>query len=452
MGIHRLSLSLPPHAMSSDRPQSSSSSSSLPSKRLSWMSRYTGLSSRDKDKDVPKRSTLVSPPEGKEVVEYTATPAQPPSTHSPAVGGLPFTRSNSSSALSDSPYASVYGADTPSAPSRRFSTNSLMSKQELDKEASQIIRGAFDRTSSQDTQPPPTSRPSVAFSRKSFTSMMGGLSALSLTRGNTDEKDRGRSQTKGNDKPRSVSAISDKSGDETDSGPASRARSSSPFRRNKRLFLRDPSPSVEALKLSQSDVESDYEDSSSRKAIRPRNAFSQSLETSDDESPDEGEDEGDSEESWSDNDTFDPITMQNTEQNSIVPEPADSDPLDGPDPLGEGVNIVVPPEPYFPSTLNSTGNRNNPRRRKSTKHVSLPLTTSRPEFKRDRCTITLVQGDPANALELNGRRPRRYVVGSDLSEESRYAVEWCVGTVLRDGDEMYALLLAFPIEDAHIVA
>jgi len=31
---------------------------------------------------------------------------------------------------------------------------------------------------------------------------------------------------------------------------------------------------------------------------------------------------------------------------------------------------------------------------------------------------------------------RQYVVASDLSQESRYAVEWGIGTVLRDGDEM----------------
>lgn len=204
--------------------------------------------------------------------------------------------------------------------------------------------------------------------------------------------------------------------------------------------MRDPSPHVGALQRSESDVESDYE-GPGPKSIRPRNAFSQSLGTSDDESAEEGEDEDDSEESWSDNDLFDSITEQNTEQNSIVPEPLEPDALDTIDPLGEGVNIVVPPEPYFPSTLNSGESRTNPRRRKSTKPVALSLTTSRPVFMRDRCTITLTQGDPPASLEANGRRARRYIVASDLSEESRYAVEWGVGTVLRDGDEMYASLL-----------
>jgi nucleotide-binding universal stress UspA family protein len=64
------------------------------------------------------------------------------------------------------------------------------------------------------------------------------------------------------------------------------------------------------------------------------------------------------------------------------------------------------------------------------------MNTSRPVFSRDRCTITIRHGNPAKALEESGRRPRRYVVASDMSEESRYAVEWGIGTVLRDGDEM----------------
>jgi len=106
--------------------------------------------------------------------------------------------------------------------------------------------------------------------------------------------------------------------------------------------------------------------------------------------------------------------------------------------------VVVPPEPYFPSTLNyssggvggsgSMRGKRNPRRRKSTRHEPLSFQTSRPIFQRDRCTIAITQGDPE---ECRGdRRIRKYIVASDLSEESRYAVEWGIGTVLRDGDEM----------------
>ncbi|EGN97985.1 hypothetical protein SERLA73DRAFT_182796 [Serpula lacrymans var. lacrymans S7.3] len=109
-----------------------------------------------------------------------------------------------------------------------------------------------------------------------------------------------------------------------------------------------------------------------------------------------------------------------------------------PDPLGEGVNVVVPPEPYFPSTLNRSsfgslkGKRGGPKRKSSRHHETLPLATSRPIFQRDRCTIKVAQGDP----DASNRRRRLYIVASDLSEESRYALEWGIGTGLRDGDEM----------------
>lgn len=65
----------------------------------------------------------------------------------------------------------------------------------------------------------------------------------------------------------------------------------------------------------------------------------------------------------------------------------------------------------------------------------LTLTTSRPRYERNRCTIGISHGD-ADAAAKRSKRPKRYVVASDGSEESSYAVEWTIGTVLRDGDEM----------------
>jgi hypothetical protein len=55
------------------------------------------------------------------------------------------------------------------------------------------------------------------------------------------------------------------------------------------------------------------------------------------------------------------------------------------------------------------------------------LVISRPEFGRNRCTITITHGEPDAALERSGKRSRSYVVLSDLSEESGYAVEWAIG-------------------------
>ncbi|TKY88296.1 hypothetical protein EX895_002648 [Sporisorium graminicola] len=65
----------------------------------------------------------------------------------------------------------------------------------------------------------------------------------------------------------------------------------------------------------------------------------------------------------------------------------------------------------------------------------LSLTTTRPRYERNRCTIGISHGD-ADAAAKKSKRPKRYVVASDGSEESSYAVEWTIGTVLRDGDEM----------------
>lgn len=418
-----------------DRP-----SSSQGSRRLTWMVPFYGGKSSDKDKDAKDSVTSPSacpegPPSSEKREPFSQTSL---STRVPSGGGLPFARSSSSSTLSGTPYPSTYNANRQPLSSRRSSTNSVLTKQQLDQEASQIIMNALSRSNSRTSDsgapspppPPPasSSRYSGAFSRKSFSSMMGGLSALSLSRSSTnDDKERGRSRTKDEGQPRSASVMSEKSGDETDMNIFARARSTSPFHR-RRSKKRDGSPSVEALKLSQSDVESDFEG----RAIRPRNnAFS-----TDDDSADDDDDDDESDNSWDDDDVLDPITEQNTEKNAIVAIPHENDVLDGPDPLGEGVNIVVPPEPYFPSTLNSDSRRGNPKRKKSIRHVSLPSVTSRPTFLRDRCIITLIQGDPVRALEESGRRARRYVVASDLSEESRYAVEWGIGTVLRDGDEL----------------
>lgn len=67
------------------------------------------------------------------------------------------------------------------------------------------------------------------------------------------------------------------------------------------------------------------------------------------------------------------------------------------------------------------------------------LVASRPIFAKNRCTITLVHGQYEKAVKKResggGRGPKRWIVASDGSEESSYAIEWTIGTVLRDGDE-----------------
>ncbi|KAF9013468.1 hypothetical protein BDQ17DRAFT_1343480, partial [Cyathus striatus] len=279
----------------------------------------------------------------------------------------------------------------------------------------------------------------------SFSSMMGGLSSLSLSRTSTrDSEDKDPKEARGRSmlKLKRVKSASQAPPESELSRSRSRARSQSPFT-FRRFRTREHSPTPQPLRLGQSETDLSLSDSAS--SLVPRNAF-----TDDNDSGDETVGETDAETSdvdtaSDDGDIFDAVTEQNTERNAIVspdPEPGFTSLMDGeePDPLGEGVNVVVPPEPYFPSSLNalgsaSTRNKRNPRRRKSVRHHEpLPLHTSRPSFQRDRCTISIKQGDPDG--KLGDRRKRRYVVASDLSEESRYAVEWGIGTVLRDGDEM----------------
>lgn len=338
--------------------------------------------------------------------------------------------------------------DSPPTTPNRWSTSVLLtsSPQQLDQEASQLILNALERSNSSiqgGAKPTEMTSSRGSFSKMSFSSVMGGLSALSLSRTNTNssavddkerekdkDKERGRSTQKGKHGRSSSHAPPQ---DEPPSRSASRARSQSPFS-FRRFRRRDDSPTPEPIPLATSDVDP------IESTIRPRTAFGDDGDDTDGETDPETDDEG-----WSDDDldVFDPVTEQNTERNVFIEPPpivGDGD-VEDPDPLGEGVNVVVPPEPYFPSTLNyaagssSTTKGRNPRRKKSLRHHEpLPLQTSRPIFQRDRCTITLTQGDPESKLE--GRRPRRYIVGSDMSEESRYAVEWGIGTVLRDGDEM----------------
>ncbi|KAK0222032.1 hypothetical protein IW262DRAFT_1377725 [Armillaria fumosa] len=429
--------------------------STTESKRRSWYAKYTpgsrpgssaGYSSR------PGSSAgLPVPTEG---VELSMSPPVASPVNSSCGGDSPSTP-----AIETPPHS------RPSTP-RRWSASPLLTSysktQHPDNEASQLIANALERTNS--AQQPAQTLPRTAdsslkpgsFSRMSFSSMIGGLSSLSLTRTNTnsslnsmveekekekkEDKERGRSLSK----MKNVrSASQTPAASEPPSRSQSRARSQSPFS-FRRFRQREISPTPQPLPLGHSDV--DLSDSAS--SIRPRNAFvlNDVDDSGDDTVGDDGETEDDD---WTDDDTFDPVTERNTERNAFI-EPAIGDTiLTGvdeidvdPDPLGEGVNVVVPPEPYFPSTLNSYARsaggslkgKRNPRRRKSVRHEPPPLQTSRPVFQRDRCTITITQGDPEAKLE--GQRPKRYVVASDMSEESRYAVEWGIGTVIRDGDEM----------------
>lgn len=95
---------------------------------------------------------------------------------------------------------------------------------------------------------------------------------------------------------------------------------------------------------------------------------------------------------------------------------------------GEGPNLLPPSE--IPSLFAK------PRRKNTKSSIRTPIVLSRAVFEKNRVTVTVTKGDPAS-VSSDGRRTRSYVVASDLSDESGFAIEWMVGTVLRDGDSAY---------------
>ncbi|POY74085.1 hypothetical protein BMF94_2897 [Rhodotorula taiwanensis] len=247
-------------------------------------------------------------------------------------------------------------------------------------------------------------------------------------------------------------------------------RTSSKSRSRSRPQSREPS--AEGMRGDMmTDAESEGEGARPMPHVSPANAYYDSDEDSDAES------DGDS---WydhpgagafdEDEDEFeiDEELEKNTEANASATTPYDLIQKEGPTMVypGEGPNILPQTDPMTSSfsslnrpaatttdsqaTITPNGPpRVNPRtgsiaRRKSTKASmsSLPrleLNTSRPAFEKNRCTVTLTHGDPDRAIEEAGpkKRRRRYLVASDLSDESLYAIQWAIGTVLREGDECF---------------
>jgi hypothetical protein len=74
--------------------------------------------------------------------------------------------------------------------------------------------------------------------------------------------------------------------------------------------------------------------------------------------------------------------------------------------------------------------------------LSLRVSQISNDASKFRSMRTILRGD-YDKIELDAkeglRRQRLYVVATDMSEEAAYALEWTVGTVLRDGDTMFAI-------------
>jgi hypothetical protein len=73
-------------------------------------------------------------------------------------------------------------------------------------------------------------------------------------------------------------------------------------------------------------------------------------------------------------------------------------------------------------------------------NVAISPITSTPESHR--VIRTVIRGEFANMqreAEEGLRRQRTYLVATDLSDEAAHALEWTIGTVLRDGDTLLAV-------------
>lgn len=79
---------------------------------------------------------------------------------------------------------------------------------------------------------------------------------------------------------------------------------------------------------------------------------------------------------------------------------------------------------------------------KSAQQLAMNISPIHSNPEAHRCVRQIIRGKYGQFLEdaENGlRRQRVYLVATDLSEEAAYALEWTIGTVLRDGDTLLAV-------------
>lgn len=69
---------------------------------------------------------------------------------------------------------------------------------------------------------------------------------------------------------------------------------------------------------------------------------------------------------------------------------------------------------------------------------ALALVIGYPVFERNRCTVTIEHGNPSR-LAGEAKRTRSYLVASDLSTEAEYALQWAIGTCVRQGDLLHVV-------------
>lgn len=79
---------------------------------------------------------------------------------------------------------------------------------------------------------------------------------------------------------------------------------------------------------------------------------------------------------------------------------------------------------------------------KRAQKLSINMTSIVSTPSTSRCVRTIYRGEflqMQKEAQENHRRVRKYLVATDLSEEAAHALEWTIGTVLRDGDTLLAI-------------
>ncbi|KAH9469972.1 hypothetical protein Pst134EA_007242 [Puccinia striiformis f. sp. tritici] len=254
---------------------------------------------------------------------------------------------------------------------------------------------------------------------------------------------------------------------------ANHSRSPSPGtpttrKRSTNTIDQSPEPEDPPLDLTLSPSESS--DSSDSSASSDEEEDEEDLSTNEDhETTNQEEDEDEEEELLlSENDTEAQTILANTHANASSITPIDylqksNQPIPF---IDQAPNITSPPpipisfastDPRSliirsPSTIvrkTSISSRNGSLRRRTSssiippsklKQQHLKLNVSRPIYQKNRCTITIEHGDFAK-FSQDSERNRFYLVACDLSDESKYAIEWTIGTVLRQGDECLIIMI-----------
>ncbi|EFP77633.2 uncharacterized protein PGTG_03589 [Puccinia graminis f. sp. tritici CRL 75-36-700-3] len=225
---------------------------------------------------------------------------------------------------------------------------------------------------------------------------------------------------------------------------------------------RSPSPANRTGRLRQSshsvDPESDRESTLDSSSIHPQIDLPSSSEDESDSNHSNSDQSSDLEPELTDPEAETILANTNANASSITPIDylqKSNQPIPF---IDQAPNITSPPPlpisfaPTDPRSLSkaviapnrktSTSSRAGSIRRRTSlgPRQDLKLTVSRPIYQKNRCTITIEHGDWLEVAK-KAERTRFYLVACDLSDESKYAIEWTIGTVLRQGDECLVIMI-----------